>query len=108
MASSSDPTVVEFRRTGGFFAGNRVELTLRQDELGPAGAEALARVLQGPGPSRFAGLPGESGGADEYRYDLTIRRGDEVVSLRFDASMLPPDLLPLVDALEQRALERPE
>jgi hypothetical protein len=99
---------VHFRRTGGIFAGNRLELDISQDELDPAGSEALTRVLDSPGPARFAELPGKGNGADEYRYDLTIRRGEEVVALRFDESRLPPELVPLVEALEQRALERPE
>jgi hypothetical protein len=107
LASTSEPTRVEFRRTGGMLAGNRVELALAQDELGPAVAEALARVLEGPGPARFADLPGTGTGADEYRYDLTIHRGADVVSLRFDESRLPAELLPLVEALEERALDRP-
>ena len=99
---------MHFRRTGGLFAGNRVELDVSQDELDPAAAEALARVLDSPGPAHFTQLPGKGAGADEYQYDLTIRRGEEVVSLRFDESRLPPELVPLVEALEQRALERPE
>jgi hypothetical protein len=99
---------VHFRRTGGMFAGNRLELQVTQDELDPVGAEALTRVLDSPGPSRFTELPNRGIGADEYQYDLTIRRGEEVVSLRFDESRLPPELVPLVEALEQRALERPQ
>ena len=99
---------MHFRRTGGLFAGNRVELDIGEDELDPAGAEALARVVGSPGPARFTELPGKGAGADEYQYDLTIRRGEEVVSLRFDESRLPPQLVPLVEALEQQALERPE
>jgi hypothetical protein len=94
---------VHFRRTGGLFAGNRVELDVSQEELDPAGAEALARVLDSPGPARFTELPGKGVGADEYQYDLTIRRGEEVVSLRFDESRLPPELVPLVGALEHAA-----
>jgi hypothetical protein len=97
---------VHFRRTGGIFAGNRIELDVSQDELDPAGVEALARVLDNPALTHE--LPGQGGGADEYQYDLTIHRGDEVVSLRFDESRLPPELVPLIEALEQRALERPE
>ena len=65
-------------------------------------------MLDSPGPAHFTQLPGKGTGADEYQYDLTIRRGEEVVSLRFDESRLPPELVPLVDALEQRALDRPE
>jgi hypothetical protein len=107
LGSTSEAVRVHFRRSGGLLGGPPLELDVTQDELDPAGAEALAHVLSGDGPGRFAGLPGQSTGADEYRYDLAIRRGDDVVSLRFDESRLPPELLPLVEALEQRALERP-
>ena len=41
--------------------------------------------------------------ADEYQYDLTIRRGDEEQAVRFTDSNLPPELAPLVRLLEQRA-----
>ena len=107
MGSTSEAARVLFRRSGGLLAGPPLELDVAHDELDPAGAEALAHVLGGDGPARFAALPGQGAGADEYRYDLAIRRGDDVVSLGFDESRLPPELLPLVEALEQRALEGP-
>ena len=106
--SSSEQVRVHFRRSGGLFAGARLEVDVGRAELDPAAAEALARVLDSPGPAHFTELPSKGIGADEYQYDLTIRRGAEVFSLRFDESRLPPELVPLVDALEQRALERPE
>jgi hypothetical protein len=51
----------------------------------------------------LARLPSHGIGADEYQYDLTVRRGQETVSLRFDESVLPPELAALVHALERRA-----
>ena len=108
LASPSEPVRVHFRRTGGLFAGNRLELDVGQDELDRASVEALARVLDSPGPVHATEPPGAGEGADEYQYDLTIRRGEEVVPLRFAESRLPSELVPLVDVLEQRALERRE
>lgn len=102
--SSSEQVRVHFRRSGGLFAGARLEVDVGADELDPAAAEALHRLLDGPRPEA---LPAPAGAADGYRYDLTVRRGGrEVVSLRLDELGLPPELLPLVESLEQRALDR--
>lgn len=101
--SSSEQVRVHFRRSGGLFAGARLEVDVDRAELDPAAAEALDRVLDGPPPEP---PPAPAGAADGYQYDLTVRRGERVVSLRLDENGLPPDLLPLVDALEERALDR--
>jgi hypothetical protein len=101
--SSSDQVRVHFRRTGGLFAGDRLEVDVGREELDPAAAEALDRVLDGPRPEA---PPAPAGAADGYQYDLTVRRGGQVVSLRLGELTLPPELSPLVDALEQRALDR--
>ena len=100
--SSSEQVRVHFRRSGGLFAGARLEVDVGRAELDPAAAEALDRVLDGPPPEA---PPAPAGAADGYQYDLTVRRGKRVVSLRLDENGLPPDLLPLVDALEERALD---
>ena len=101
--SSSEQVRVHFRRSGGLFAGARLEVDVGRAELDPAAAEALDRVLDGPRPEV---PPPPAGAADDHRYDLTARRGEQVVSLRLHGSGLPPELVPLVDALEQRALDR--
>ena len=97
---------LRFRRSGGIFAGNQLELEVDQQDLDPAESAALAQVLEGPGLAQFSDLPGRGSGADEYQYDLTLKRGDDVVSLRFDETRLPPELAPLVDALERRAMNQ--
>lgn len=101
--SSSEAVRVHLLRSGGLFAGARLEVDAGREELDPAGVAALDRLLAGPRP---AVPPGPGGTADGYRYDLTVRRGgEEVVSLRLGELELPPELVPLVDALEQRALD---
>ncbi|MGX5653413.1 protealysin inhibitor emfourin [Geodermatophilus nigrescens] len=99
--SSSEAVRVHLRRTGGLFAGARLEVEAGRDDLDPAGVAALDRLLAGARPA----VPLAPGGtADGYRYDLTVRRGgQEVVSLRLGELELPLELVPLVDALEQRA-----
>jgi hypothetical protein len=63
--------------------------------------------MEGEGLEGLAKLPSQGMGADEYQYDLTVRRGEEEVALRFDETVLPPKLAPLVQLLERRAEERP-
>ena len=104
--SSSDPLHLKFRRSGGIFAGNTLELEVDQSDLDEAETTALARVIEGPGPERFSELPSQGAGADEYQYDLTFERGGDALALRFDESRLPPELAPLVDALEKRAMSK--
>jgi hypothetical protein len=104
LESSSDAVRLSFRRTGGLFAGNRLELDLNEDELSADEAAAWTDVseagaLQSEPTARSApGIP-----ADEYQYDLTIRRGDTEQAVRFTDSELPAELAPLVRLLEQRA-----
>jgi hypothetical protein len=103
LASNSEHARLQFRRSGGIFAGNRLVLDVDQHRLHEEGAAALGRVLDGGGLARFARLPSRGVGADEYEYGLVVTRGEEVVSLRFDESRLPPDLAPLIHALERQA-----
>jgi emfourin len=105
-ASISETVHIRFRRSGGIFAGNRLELELDEAELSDAVAAALRGALEGEGLARFAEPQGHTAGADEYQYDLTVRRGEEVVSLRFTETQLPPELAPLIYALEEQAERR--
>jgi hypothetical protein len=103
-ASSSDPISLRFRRSGGIFSGNALDLELREQDLEPGEAEALAAVRAAGGFERLAELP--RGGADEYQYDLSVRCGDREVALRFDESAVPSELAPLLQRLERRAERR--
>lgn len=80
-----------------------MELELDESELDGETAEALEHAMEGEGLSGLAELPSQGMGADEYQYDLVVRRGGEEVSLRFDETVLPPKLAPLVMLLERRA-----
>jgi hypothetical protein len=97
---------LQFRRSGGMFAGKPLVLEADQSELDEAAAAALQRALEGEGLARFMELPGQGTGADAYQYDLTVRRGKELTSLRFDETQLPDELAPLIFALEERAEPR--
>jgi hypothetical protein len=65
---------VSFRHSGGIVAGTPLETEVAQSDLDAEGAKALPQVLGGGGPARFAALPGRGTGADEFQYDLAIRR----------------------------------
>jgi hypothetical protein len=104
LESSSDAVRVSFLRTGGIFAGNRLELALNEDELSPDEAAAWTVASEAGALERQPAVRSGPGmAADEYQYDLTIRRGDEEQAVRFTDSNLPPELAPLVRLLEQRA-----
>jgi len=95
--------VRSFRRSGGIFAGNPLRLEIDARELDDAAAATLQRVLEGEELARLTQLTSHGVGADEYQYDLVVRRGEETISLRFDECTLPAELAPLVHVLEQRA-----
>jgi hypothetical protein len=104
LASNSDAVRLSFRRTGGLFAGNRLELDLNEDELSADEAAAWTDVSEAGALERQpTARSGPEIPADEYQYDLTIRRGETEQAVRFTDSDLPPDLVPLVRLLEQRA-----
>jgi hypothetical protein len=102
-ASISDNVRLRFRRSGGIFAGNRLDLDVDESELDDEAADALHHALEGDGLARFERLPSRGAGADEYQYDLTVQQGDDVHTLRFDESQVPSELAPLIYALERHA-----
>jgi hypothetical protein len=104
LASSSEQAQIAFVRSGGMFAGNRLELEVDEQQLSAEEAAALEQASGAGAVEREPVSPATRGmPADEYQYDLTIRRGDEEWTLRFTDSTLPPELAPLVRLLEQRA-----
>ena len=104
MASSPDDLELKFRRTGGLFAGNRLELELKGSDLGPEEQAAWSKMSEAGVLDEAAGASAEPPtGADEYQYDLSVRTGGDEKALRFTESTVPEELSPLVRALEQRA-----
>jgi hypothetical protein len=103
LASSSDELHVSFTRSGGIFAGNRLALELDEAELSPDEAAALSDLAQSGELERDLDASQSSVTADEYQYDLTLRRGESERALRFTESSVPPALAPLVRLLERRA-----
>ena len=94
---------LQFRRSGGLFAGQPLVLEVDESELDPDAAAALRMALEGEGLARFAALPDQGVAPDAYQYDLRVRRGGDDISLRFDETRVPPELAPLIFALEERA-----
>ncbi len=103
MASSPEDLELKFSRSGGLFAGNRLELELKGSELEPEEQAAWAKISESGVPDEVPGAGGDPGMPDEYQYDLAVRAGDDEKALRFTESTLPEELKPLVRALEQRA-----
>lgn len=95
---------IRFRRSGGLFAGDRLETSVDlaaltqedaaeiEHDLAAVDLEALARSspLRGPG-------------ADGYQYDLTVQRGGETREVTVGETAVPDELRPLIDRLTRRA-----
>jgi hypothetical protein len=102
LASSSEDLRLSFKRSGGLFAGNRLELEIAGSDLDAdeqaAWAEASAAL---EGAAAGAGEPPM--GADEYQYDLSVRTATGEQSFQFTESTVPPGLSMLTRLLEKRA-----
>lgn len=97
---------IRFRRTGGLFAGDRLETTVDLDELPEEEADRLERDLSEVDLDELArASPVRGPGADAYQYDLTVERGGEVRELTVGETALPPELRRLVERLTRRAGE---
>jgi len=78
----------------------RVDLT-----CGDPGARNLADLLGALDLTALAAPPGAGGAPDAYHYDLTLAGEDGRRELAFGAGGVPPELRPVVRALERRGLE---
>ena len=105
MASSSDELHLTFKRSGGLFGKALTPLELDESELSSEEAQALAEALRSGVLERDV-APFEPGmAADEYQYDLVVRRGEQEHAFRFTEFSVPPELADLVRLLERRAEE---
>jgi hypothetical protein len=95
---------ISFRRSGGLFAGDRLETTVDLDELPEEEADGLERELSRVDLDELArGSPLRGQGADAYQYDLAVERRGETREVTVDETALPDELRPLVDRLTRRA-----
>jgi hypothetical protein len=94
---------VSFVRSGGF-GGLRLATEIDTDAL-PAEEAAELRALVAACEAVPAGPP-TAGGADRFRYDLTISGAGASRSLSVSDADLPPALRPLVERLEAHARTR--
>jgi len=97
---------VEFWRSGGIVAGNRLETAVDLDEPTDGQAAELSELL---GQVDLAALaqrsPLRGRGADSYQYDLTVDDGGEIVHVTLDGTEVPSELRPVIKRLESRAIE---
>jgi hypothetical protein len=104
-----DPTRprIEFRRSGGLFAGNQLETELELGQLDPDRQRQLRQALSELDIAQLARRsPLRGPGADAYQYDLTIDDGHTRHQLTATATAMPTQLRPLIDLLEQHALHQ--
>lgn len=103
MASSFDDVHLSFTRSGGQWGKALPPVELDESELSPEEAVAWAEVARSEVLER--GAPkGEALGtsADEYQYDLVVRRGGDQRTIRVTEFTAPPELAELIRLLEQR------
>ena len=103
MASSPDDLELKFRRTGGLYAGNPLEVELTGSDLEPEEQAAWSKISESGVLDDAGASSAPPMGADEYQYDLVVTTAGEEKPLRFTESTVPEELGPLVRALEQRA-----
>lgn len=97
-------TRIGFRRSGGLFAGDRLETSVDLAELPQEEAADLEHDLAGVDLDALAlGSPLRGPGADAYQYDLTVQRGGETRELTVTETAVPDELRPLIDRLTRRA-----
>ena len=104
MASNPDDLELKFRRTGGLFAGNPLELELSGSDLDPEEQAAWSKISEsGVLDEAAAAGAGAPMGADEYQYDLVVTTAGGEKPLHFTESTVPEEMGALVRSLEQRA-----
>lgn len=97
---------IRFRRTGGLFAGDRLETSVDFAELTQEEAADLEHALAEVNLDALArGSPLRGPGADLYQYDLTVQRGGETREVTVSETAVPDELRPLIDRLTRRAAD---
>ncbi len=97
------PLRLIFRRTGGLFAGNQLETSATDDELGEADLRMVRASLAEADIEDLAARSPIAGGPDSYQYDLTVERPEGDARVVVAERELPPSLRPLIKLLEERA-----
>lgn len=95
---------ISFLRSGGLFAGDRLETSVHLAELPQEEAADIEHDLAAvdlDALARGSTLPGR--GADVYQYDLTVERDGETRDLTVAEPAVPPELRPLIERLTRRA-----
>lgn len=99
-----DATHLRFRRTGGVFAGNVLEISLGERELSsPGAAELRALVTSADLADAARRSPIRGTGADRYQYELEVDCAGERRHVIASDGAVPHDLRPLVQLLERWA-----
>lgn len=98
---------VEFRRSGGIVAGNRLQTVVDFDDLADHQAAELAELLdQVDLADLMRRSPLRGPGADAYQYELTVDQGgEESAHVTVDDTQVPSELRPVIKRLEARAIE---
>ncbi|EQD86081.1 hypothetical protein A8924_5396 [Saccharopolyspora erythraea NRRL 2338] len=94
------------QRTGGLFAGAELTTSVRSADLDDESREALERHIEQAGFEQLAQRSPITGpGADMYQYEVTLERGGRRSSVVVSQTAVPDSLRPLVEWLEQRAID---
>ncbi|GAA2786689.1 hypothetical protein GCM10010470_21270 [Saccharopolyspora taberi] len=88
------------------FAGGELATSVRAADLDDESRGVLERHLEQAGVERLAERSPITGpGADMFQYEVTVERGGTRSSVVVSQTALPEELRPLVEWLEQRAID---
>jgi emfourin len=96
------PFRIDLTRTGGF-GGLRLHGSVDVGTLPPEQAAALTDLVDGVDFAALEGQPVQKAWPDEFRYDLTIIRGDRHHHLIMGDRSVPPELRALLSRLVELA-----
>jgi hypothetical protein len=97
---------VALERTGGLFAGGELSTSVSSVDLDDESREALEHHIERADFEQLAQRSPITGpGADMYQYEVTVERGGRRSSVVVSQTAVPDSLRPLVEWLEQRAID---
>ncbi|RRO17095.1 hypothetical protein EIL87_12040 [Saccharopolyspora rhizosphaerae] len=99
-------TRVDFHRSGGLFAGDVLGISVLLDQLDERSRHELEDALEQADVAELARCSPITGpGADTYQYEVSVERSGRRFDVVASQTAVPDHLWPLIEWLEERALD---